>query len=39
MQELGMRTSRLGHVKSWLKMGRPLSKAKYYLLTDSELVP
>ena len=24
---------------SWLKKGGPSSKAKYYLLTDSELVP
>jgi hypothetical protein len=31
--------SRSGHEKSWLKMGGPSSKAKYSLLTDSELVP
>jgi hypothetical protein len=31
--------SRPGHEKSWLKMGGPSSKAKYSLLTDSELVP
>jgi hypothetical protein len=31
--------SRSGHVKSWLKIGGPSSKAKYSLLTDSELVP
>ena len=31
--------SRTGHVKPCLKLGRPLSKAKYYLLTDSEQVP
>ncbi len=37
--ELGMRTSRAGHVKSCLKMGGPSSKAKYYWLTDSEPVP
>ena len=27
------------HVKFWLKIGGPSSKAKYYLPTDSELVP
>ena len=32
-------TSRSGHVKSWLNIGGPSSKAKYSLLTDSELVP
>ena len=31
--------SRAGHEKSCLNMGRPLSKAKYYWLTDSEQVP
>ena len=31
--------SRAGHEKSCLKKGRPLSKAKYYWLTDSEQVP
>ena len=31
--------SRTGHEKSCLKIGRPLSKAKYYWLTDSEQVP
>ena len=31
--------SRPGHVVSWLKIGGPSSKAKYSLLTDSELVP
>ena len=31
--------SRSGHVLSWLNMGGPSSKAKYSLLTDSELVP
>ena len=31
--------SRSGHEKSWLNMGGPSSKAKYYLLTDSEPVP
>ena len=31
--------SRPGHVVSWLKIGGPSSKAKYYLLTDSEPVP
>ncbi len=30
--------SRPGHVKSWLNIGGPSSKAKYYLPTDSELV-
>ena len=28
-----------GHEKSCLNLGGPLSKAKYYLLTDSEQVP
>ena len=28
-----------GHLKSCENLGRPWSKAKYYLLTDSELVP
>ena len=31
--------SKAGHVKSCLNMGRPLSKPKYYLMTDSERVP
>ena len=31
--------STAGHVKSRGKLGRPLSKAKYSLVTDSELVP
>ena len=31
--------SRTGHVESCLKLGGPSSKAKYYLLTDSEPVP
>ena len=31
--------SRPGHEISWLKTGGPSSKAKYSLLTDSELVP
>ena len=31
--------SRAGHVKSCLNIGGPPSKAKYYLLTDSEPVP
>ena len=31
--------SRTGHVKPCLKLGGPPSKAKYYLLTDSGLVP
>ena len=31
--------SRTGHVKSCLNLGGPPSKAKYYLLTDSVLVP
>ncbi len=31
--------SRAGHEKSCLNLGGPSSKAKYYLLTDSELVP
>ena len=30
--------SRAGHVKSCLKIPRPLGKAKYYLVTDSEPV-
>ena len=36
---LRVKSSRSGHVKSWLNMGGPSSKAKYSLLTDSELVP
>ena len=32
-------SSRSGHVKSWLNMGGPSSKAKYSMLTDSEPVP
>ena len=31
--------SRTGHVKSCLNTGGSSSKAKYYWLTDSELVP
>ena len=31
--------SRTGHEKSCLNLGGPPSKAKYYLLTDSVLVP
>ena len=31
--------SRTGHVESCLNLGRPLSKAKYSLPTDSEQVP
>ena len=31
--------SRTGHVEFCLNLGRPLSKAKYSLLTDSEQVP
>ena len=31
--------SRTGHVKPCLNLGGPPSKAKYYLLTDSEQVP
>ena len=31
--------STVGHVKSGGKLGRPLSKAKYSLTTDSEQVP
>ena len=31
--------SRTGHEKPCLNIGRPLSKAKYYWLTDSEQVP
>jgi hypothetical protein len=31
--------STTGHVKSGGNLGRPFSKAKYYSLTDSELVP
>ena len=36
---LKVKSSRSGHVKSWLNMGGPSSKAKYSMLTDSELVP
>ena len=31
--------SRAGHVKPCLNLGGPSSKAKYYLVTDSEQVP
>ena len=31
--------SRAGHVKPGLNLGRPLSKAKYLSITDSEPVP
>ena len=31
--------SRTGHVESCLNLGGPSSKAKYYLVTDSESVP
>ncbi len=31
--------SRTGHVKPCLNLGGPPSKAKYYLMTDSEPVP
>ena len=31
--------SRTAHVKRGLNLGGPPSKAKYYLVTDSELVP
>ena len=31
--------STMGHVESRGKMGGPSSKAKYYSMTDSELVP
>jgi hypothetical protein len=36
---LDYRTSRSGHVLSWLNMGGPPSNPKYYYQTDSELVP
>ena len=35
----GVTKSRSGHEISWLNIGGPSSKAKYYLLTDSEQVP
>ena len=31
--------SSTGHVKPRVKLRRPLRKAKYYMSTDSELVP
>lgn len=31
--------SNTGHVESCVNLGRPLSKAKYELVTDSEPVP
>ncbi len=34
-----VRKSTTGHVKPCGNMGGPSSKAKYYLMTDSELVP
>ena len=36
---LSVKSSRPGHVLSWLNMGGPSSKAKYSWLTDSEPVP
>ena len=36
---LGVLLSTTGHEKSCGNLGRPLSKAKYSLLTDSEQVP
>ena len=36
---LVMKSSRTEHEKLCLNMGGPSSKAKYYWLTDSELVP
>jgi hypothetical protein len=35
----GWHLSRAGHVKPGLNLGRPLSKAKYSSMTDSEPVP
>ena len=35
----GKYLSRAGHVKPGLNLGRPLSKAKYSLMTDSVQVP
>ena len=32
-------SSNTGHVESCVNLGRPLSKAKYVLVTDSEPVP
>ena len=37
--ELDIWTSRTRHEKPCLNMGGPSSKAKYYQMTDSELVP
>ena len=39
VRELASILSRTGHVKPCLNLGGPPSKAKYYLLTDSEQVP
>ena len=38
-EEDSLYLSRAGHVKPGLNLGRPLSKAKYSLMTDSGLVP
>ena len=39
LKRLDLYLSRAGHVKPGLNLGRPLSKAKYSLMTDSEQVP
>ena len=39
MQTSGVLLSTTGHVKSCGNLGGPPSKAKYSLVTDSELVP
>ena len=39
LKRLDLYLSRAGHVKPGLNLGRPLSKAKYSLMTDSEAVP
>jgi hypothetical protein len=36
---VGRYPSNAGHVKSGMNLGRPLSKAKYSPMTDSEPVP
>ena len=38
-KDLSWYPSTAGHVQSGGNLGRPFSKAKYYSLTDSELVP
>ena len=38
-KDVSRHLSMFGHVKPGQKLGRPLPKAKYYSITDSEPVP